>query len=74
MLKPRSDFGIAWAEDGRLFAIGGQTGPEKITETVEMLTSATTDAASETANGCWNFVAPLPKPRKSHAVASIGRW
>ncbi len=41
MQQPRSDFGIAWADDGHLFAIGGQTGLDKMTETVEMLTSAT---------------------------------
>ncbi len=71
MQQPRSDFGIAWADDGRLFAIGGQTGSGKITETVEMLTSATADAANGTVNGCWSYVAPLSKPRKSHAVAFI---
>ncbi len=70
MQQPRSDFGIALADDGRLFAIGGQTGSGKITETVEMLFS--TDTANETVNKCWNFVAPLSKPRRSHAVAFIG--
>ncbi len=70
MQQPRSDFGIAWADDGRLFAIGGQTGSGKITETVELLTSA--DAVYGTVNGCWSYVAPLSKPRRSHAVAFIG--
>ncbi len=70
MQEPRSDFGIAWADDGRLFAIGGQTRPGKITETVEMLNSA--DTANETVNGCWSYVAPLSKPRRSHAVVFIG--
>ncbi len=34
MQEPRSNFAIAWADDGRLFAIGGQTGPDKVTATV----------------------------------------
>ncbi len=72
MQEPRSNFAIAWADDGRLFAIGGQTGPEKITATVEMLNIATTDAADGAVNGCWNVVASLYKPRKHHAVAFIG--
>ncbi len=72
MQQHRSDFGVAWADDGRLFAIGGHTGPNQITETVEMLHSVTVDAANGMTNGRWNFVAPLSKPRTNHAVAFIG--
>ncbi len=72
MREPRSNFAIAWADGGRLFAIGGQTGPEKITATVEMLNPATMDAADGTFNRSWGFVAPLSKPRKCHAAAFIG--
>ncbi len=60
MQEPRSNFAIAWADDCRLFAIGGQTGPEQITATVEMLNLATMNAADGEVNGCWSFVAPLP--------------
>ncbi len=38
MQEHRSNFGIAWADDGRLFAIGGKTGPDTITATVEYST------------------------------------
>ncbi len=72
MQEQRSHFGIAWADDGRLFAIGGQTGPEKTTATVEMLNSVTVDVAGGTADGHWSFVAPLSKPRQRHAAAFIG--
>ncbi len=72
MQQHRSEFGVAWADDGRLFAIAGQAGPGKVTETVEMLNTSTVDAANNMANARWSFVAPLPKPRKSHAAAFIG--
>ncbi len=72
MQERRSDFGMAWADDDRLFAIGGQTGQDRKTDTVEMLTSATDDATDWADNRSWSFVAPLSKPRKSHAVAFIG--
>ncbi len=72
MQESRSEFGVAWADDGRLFVIGGQTGPDGITETVEMLDTSTVDAANDMANARWSFVAPLAKPRKSHAAAFIG--
>ncbi len=72
MQQHRSDFGVAWADDGRLFAIGGQTGPDKITDTVEMLSTSTVDAANDMANAQWSFVAPLAKARKSHVAAFIG--
>ncbi len=73
MQQRRSDFDVAWADDGCLFAIGGQTGPDKITDTVEMLNASNVDAANDMANERWSFVAPLPKPRKSHAAAFIGK-
>ncbi len=72
MQEHRSSFAIARADDGRLFAIGGQTGPDKITATVEMLKPATYVAADATVNVCWSFVAPLSRPRKCHAAAFIG--
>ncbi len=72
MREPRSNFALDWADDDRLFAIGGQTGPEKITATVEMLNPAAMDAADGTLNRSWGFVAPLSKPRKCHAAAFIG--
>ncbi len=72
MQENRSYFGIAWADNGRLFAIGGQTGPETITATVEVLNIATMEAADGAVDGGWSFVAPLSKPRKHHAVAFIG--
>ncbi len=50
-----------------LFAIGGQTGPNKSTQTVEMLSCSTVDT-EPLANGTW---APLPNPRQSHSVALI---
>ncbi len=71
MWEPRSNFGIAWVDDGRLFAIGGQTGPDTVTTTVEMLNPATMDAADGAVDGGWSFVAPLSKPRKCHAAAFI---
>ncbi len=72
MQKDRSCFGIAWVDDGHLFAIGGQTGPDTITATVEVLNVATMEAADGAVDGNWSFVAPLSKPRKHHAVAFIG--
>ncbi len=72
MQENRSNFGIAWADDGRLFAIGGQTGPDTITATVEVLNVATMEAADGALDERWSFVAPLSKPRKHHAVAFIG--
>ncbi len=71
MQEKRADFGIAWSNDGRVFAIGGQTGPNKSTQTVEMLSCSGMDA-KPLANGTWTFVAPLGKPRQSHAAAFIG--
>ncbi len=72
MQEHRSSFAIARADDGRLFAIGGQTGPDTITATVEMLNPAIRGAVDATVNVCWSFVAPLSKPRKCHAAAFIG--
>ncbi len=54
MQENRSNFGIAWADNGRLFAIGGQTGSDTITATVEMLNLATMNAADESVNGGWS--------------------
>ncbi len=71
MQEKRTNFGIVWSNDGRLFAIGGQTGPNKSTHTVEMLSCSSRDT-EPLANGNWAFVAPLAKPRQSHAAAFIG--
>ncbi len=59
MQEHRAAFSIGWADDGRLFAIGGQTGPDKITDTVEMLNASIVDAANDMANARWSFVASL---------------
>ncbi len=71
MQEKRVHFGIAWSNDGRLFAIGGQTGSNKSTQTVEMLSCSNLDT-EPLANGNWTFVAPLARPRQSHAAAFIG--
>ncbi len=71
MQQIRTNFGIVWSNDGRLFAFGGQTGHNMSTQTVEMLSCSNMDA-EPSANGPWTFVAPLPKPRQSHAAAWIG--
>ncbi len=71
MQQSRANFGIVWSNDGRLFAFGGLAGPHRSTETVEMLRCSNMDA-EPSANGTWTFVAPLPKPRQSHAAAFIG--
>ncbi len=74
MLEPRSDFGIAWLPDGRLFAIGGNRGASGQTSSVEMLhycsarKAATTPA---TAIDTWSYVAPLPTARQCHAVTVL---
>ncbi len=71
MQQSRANFAIVWSNDGRLFSFGGQTGPHKSTQTVEMLSCSNMDA-DPLANSTWTFVAPLPKPRQSHAAAFIG--
>ncbi len=71
MQENRAHFGIVWSNDCRLFSIGGQTGPNKSTQSVEMLSFSGMDA-KPLANGTWTFVAPLRKPRQSHAAAFIG--
>ncbi len=63
----RTRFAAAWLSDGRLFAIGGNTGCQGPTATVEMIECA--DARS---TGQWTYVAPLPNPRQCHAAAVIG--
>ncbi len=74
MLEPRSDFGIAWMPDGRLFAIGGNTGASGQTASVEMLPCCNTEAANATtatATDTWTYVAPLPTARQGHAVTVL---
>ncbi len=76
MLEPRSDFGIAWIPDGRLFAIGGNTGASGQTTSVEMLPCCNTEAATTTtttatATDTWTYVAPLPTARQGHAVTVL---
>ncbi len=63
----RTRFAVAWLSDGRLFAIGGNTGCQGQTASVEMIEC--TDARSA---GQWTYVAPLPNPRQCHAAAVIG--
>ncbi len=69
MQTPRSDFGIVWVPDGRLFAIGGNTGPGGTTATVELLGCCDVQAATTT--GTWSYVAPLPRARQCHAVTFL---
>ncbi len=70
MREGRTDFGIAWTNGGRLFYVGGQTGPNKSTQSVEMLRCPSIDS-EPISNDTWSFVAPLTKPRQSHGVAFI---
>ncbi len=70
MLEPRSNFGVAWMPDGRLFAIGGKTGYSGQTGSVEMLRCCSTQAATSATN-TWTYVAPLPAARQCHAVTTL---
>ncbi len=60
MQERRTDFGIAWTNEGRLFYVGGQMGLNKPTQSVEMLRCCSI-VAEPTANGTWTFVALLGK-------------
>ncbi len=64
MQIPRADFGVVRVADGRIFAIGGNTGPDGTTATVEMLNRYDAQAT-------WNYVAPLPTARQCHAVTFL---
>ncbi len=70
MQTPRSDFGVVWVPDGRIFAIGGNTGPDGTTATVEMLDCCDAQATTTT-TGTWNYIAPLPTARQCHAVTFL---
>ncbi len=61
---PRADFGIVWVPNGRIFAIGGYTGHEGTTATVEMLDRCDAQAT-------WSYVAPLTTARQCHAVTFL---
>ncbi len=63
----RARFAVAWLSDGQLFAIGGNTGCQEPTATVEMIQCTGAGSARQ-----WTYVAPLPNPRQSHAAAVIG--
>ncbi len=69
MQTPRSDFGIVWVPDGRIFAIGGNTGAGGTTATVEVLDCC--DVQTATTIGTWSYVAPLPRARQCHAVTFL---
>ncbi len=69
MQTPRADFGVVWVPDGRIFAIGGNTGPDGTTATVEMLDCCDVHKAANT--GTWSYVAPLPTARQCHAVTFL---
>ncbi len=56
--------------DGRLFAIGGKTGPSDQTGSVEMMRCCNTQAATS-ATDTWTYVAPLPAARQCHAVITL---
>ncbi len=72
MLEPRSNFGIAWLPDGRLFAIGGNTGTNGQARSVEMLHYCNAEEATTTnATGTWTYVAPLSTARQCHAVTVL---
>ncbi len=63
----RTRLAVAWLSDGRLFAIGGNTGRQGPTATVEMI-----ECTGDRSTGQWSYVAPLPNPRQCHAAAVIG--
>ncbi len=63
----RTRFAVAWPSDGHLFAIGGNTGCQGPTATVEMIQCTEAGSARQ-----WTYVAPLPNPRQGHAAAVIG--
>ncbi len=72
MLEPRSDFGIAWMPDGRLFAIGGNRGASGQTSSVEVLHCCNAHVATTTpATDTWTYVAPLSTARQCHAVTVL---
>ncbi len=58
---------MAWLSDGRLFAIGGNTGCQGTTATAEMI-----ECTDDRSIGQWSYVASLPNPRQCHAAAVIG--
>ncbi len=70
MQTPRADFGVVWVPDGRIFAIGGDTGPDGTTSAVEMLDRCDTQSATAS-TGTWNYVAPLPTARQCHAATFL---
>ncbi len=70
MQTPRTNFGLVWVPDGRIFAIGGNTGPEGTTATVEMLDRCDVQSAT-TSTATWSYVAPLPTARQCHAVTFL---
>ncbi len=55
MQERKTDFGIAWTNKGRLFDVGGQTGLNKPTQSVEMLRCCSIDA-EPTANGTTGLI------------------
>ncbi len=71
MNENRINFAAVWVPDGRLFAIGGNSGTNCTTEKVEMLSCSNWET-EPTASETWSFVAPLPKARQSHAAAYLG--
>ncbi len=66
----RMNFAAVWVPDGRIFAIGGNSGINGPTDKVEMLSCSNWET-EPTASGAWSFVAPLPKARHSHATAFL---
>ncbi len=71
MNENRINFAAVWVPDGRLFAVGGNSGVNCPTGKVEMLSCCNWET-EPTALGDWSFVGPLPKARQSHAAAYLG--
>ncbi len=70
--EPRSDFGIAWMPDSRLFAIGGNTGANGQTGSVEMLRCCNTEVPATTyATDTWAYAAPLQTARQCDTVLEV---
>ncbi len=60
---------VEWISDGHVFAVGGWDNNKQPTATVEMLECSWD--TEESANGGWQYVAPMNHSRHGHAVAFI---
>ncbi len=67
--KGRLTLALAWVPDGRLFAVGGEDGPNAPLATVEMLKCPW--GTEEPVISEWQYVAPMHHARSAHAVAYL---